>query len=229
MKLCVLYSGGKDSNLALYKASREFEILCLVNFIPESSESMLFHFPNSKLTKLQAKAMSIPIIQKFCKDDEESQVKALEEALIEARREFGIEGVVTGAVKSNYQYSRFRKVCGKIGLKCINPLWMEDEEKILKEILKLKFEAIITRIAGYPFEPKFLGRKIDEEFLEYLRKAKMNIAGEGGEYETFVTWMPLFKKRIKILEGKKIIKEFEGEYLISKADLCDIGHLPLKA
>lgn len=219
MKLCVLYSGGKDSNLALYKASKHFEISCLVNIIPESSESMLFHFPNSELTKLQAKALEIPIIQKFCKNDEKSQLETLKEALIEAKREFEIEGVVTGAIRSTYQASRFQRICYELDLWCFNPLWLRKEEEIIREILDFDFEVIITRIAGYPFEPKFLGRKIDEEFLEYLRKTKMNIAGEGGEYETFVTWMPLFKKRIEILDGRKILREFEGEYLILKAEL----------
>ncbi len=219
MRTCILYSGGKDSNLALYKASRHFEISCIVNVIPESSESMLFHFPNSELTKLQAKALEIPIVQRFCKDDEKSQLETLKEALAEAKKEFGIEGVVTGAIRSTYQASRFQKICHELDLWCFNPLWLRKEEEIIKEILDLGFDVVITRIAGYPFEPKFLGRKIDEEFLEYLKRAKMNIAGEGGEYETFVTWMPLFKRRIKILEGKKILNEFEGEYSILKAEL----------
>jgi len=220
MKVGVLYSGGKDSNLVLYYASKSYEIRCLINIIPKSSESMLFHHPNSELVKLQSEALGIPLVYGYSGDDEDSQIKILRELLIKAKKEYGIEGVVTGAIKSSYQFNRFKKVFEEEGLEVIAPLWQRDEEEIVKEIMKLGFEVIVTRIAIYPFEEKFLGRRIDEVFLEYLKKARANLAGEGGEYETFVLYMPLFKKKIKILEAeKRIIGKYEGEYIIKKAVL----------
>ncbi len=219
MRVGVLYSGGKDSNLALYKASRYFEISCLINLKPRSSESMLFHYPNVDLVKLQAKALDLPLIQLETSDDEKDQLEKLMLALKIAKERYKIEGVVTGAIRSVYQASRFQKICYELDLWCFNPLWLKDQEKIIKEILDLKFEVIVTRLAVFPFKEKFLGRKIDREFLEYLKEIKANPAGEGGEYETFVLWMPLFKKRIKILEFEKVIKENEGEIIIKKAKL----------
>jgi len=215
-----LYSGGKDSNLALYYASKIYEIKCLITIIPRSSESMLFHYPNSELVKLQSEALGIPLIYSYSEDEENNQVKTLRSLLNKAKREYNIEGVVTGAIKSNYQFNRFKGVCEELDLQIITPLWQRDEEEIIKEILELGFEVIITRIAIYPFEEKFLGRKIDEEFLKYLKKTKANLVGEGGEYETFVLYMPLFKKRIRIIEAeKRIIGNYEGEYIIKKAVL----------
>jgi len=220
MKVGILYSGGKDSNLALYYASKDHDVRCLINITPKSSESMLFHYPNSELVKLQSEALGIPLVYGYSEDDEENQIKALRDLLIKAKSEYGIEGVVTGAVKSNYQFDRFGKVFKELGLQFIAPLWQRNEEDIIKDIIKLGFEAIITRIAIYPFEEKFLGRKINEEFLEYLKKARASLVGEGGEYETFVLYMPLFKKRIKIIEAeKRILGSYEGEYIIKKAVL----------
>lgn len=219
MKACVLYSGGKDSNLALYKASKRFEVICLVNMVPESSESMLFHFPNSELTKLQSKALGIPLLQEYCKNDEKSQIVALRDVLARAKKEFNIDTVVTGAVKSRYQFLKFGKVFRELGLNGFHPLWMREEKRIIEEIIRLRFDVIITRIAGYPFKEEFLGKRIDENFLKYLENARMSVVGEGGEYETFVRWMPLFKKRIRIIESKKILGEYEGEYVILKAEL----------
>jgi len=220
MRVGVLYSGGKDSNLALYYASKVHDVKCLITVIPKSSESMLFHYPNSELVRLQSESLGIPLIYGYSEDDENSQLKTLKDLLDKAKREYNIEGVVTGAVKSSYQFNRFKKVCEELGLQVIAPLWQRNEEEIIKEILELGFEAIVTRIAIYPFEERFLGKKIDEEFLEYLKKARANLAGEGGEYETFVLYMPLFKKRIKIIEAeKRILGNYEGEFIIKKAVL----------
>ena len=218
MKLAVLYSGGKDSNLALYKASKYFEIACLINIKPKSSESMIFHFPLSDLVKLQAEALNLPLIQIETGDEEREQIESLRKALKIAKEKYKIEGVVTGAIRSFYQASRFQKICYEMDLWCFNPLWLKKEEEIVKEILDLGFEVIITRLATYPFRKEFLGSKLDEKFLNYLKEIKANLAGEGGEYETFVLWMPLFKKRIWI-EFEKVVKENEGEIIVKKAVL----------
>ncbi|RIB35436.1 MAG: hypothetical protein BXU00_01575 [Candidatus Nanoclepta minutus] len=220
MKVGVLYSGGKDSNLALYYASKLYDVKCLITIIPKSSESMLFHYPNSELVKLQSEALGIPLVYDYSEDDEERQMRVLKDLLSKAREEYGIKGVFTGAIKSSYQFDRFKRIFEELGLQIIAPLWQKDEEEIIKEILELGFEVIVTRIAIYPFEEKFLGRKIDEEFLEYLKRARANLVGEGGEYETFVLYMPLFRKRIRIIEAeKRILGSYEGEYIIKKAVL----------
>jgi len=219
MIVCVLYSGGKDSNLALLEASRFFRVSCLVNIRPESSESALFHYPASDLVDLQAEALDLPIIRVESGDREEEQTRALREALWLAREEYGVEGVVTGAVKSVYQATRFQRVCDELGLWCFNPLWLMNEEKLIENVLSYGFKALIIRLAVYPFEEKFLGKFIDKEFIEYLRRIGANVSGEGGEYETLVTWMPMFKREIRILKYSKIVRESEGEILIERAEL----------
>ncbi|MCD6421674.1 MAG: diphthine--ammonia ligase [Thaumarchaeota archaeon] len=219
MIVCVLYSGGKDSNLALLEASRFFRVACLVNIWPESSESALFHYPASDLVDLQAEALGLPIIRVESGDREEEQTRALREALRLAREEYGVEGVVTGAVKSVYQATRFQRVCDELGLWCFNPLWLMNEEKLIEKILSYGFKALITRLAVYPFEEKFLGKFIDKEFVEYLKRIGANVSGEGGEYETLVTWMPMFKREIRILKYSKIVRESEGEIMVERAEL----------
>ncbi|MDK2908293.1 MAG: diphthine-ammonia ligase, partial [Candidatus Woesearchaeota archaeon] len=46
MNAAVLFSGGKDSVYALHLARISgFNIRCLIIMLPESNESMLFHYP----------------------------------------------------------------------------------------------------------------------------------------------------------------------------------------
>jgi len=219
MIVCVLYSGGKDSNLALLEASKLFRVACLVNIRPESSESALFHYPASDLVDLQAEALELPMIKVESGDREEEQTRALREALWLAREEYGVEGVVTGTVKSVYQATRFQRVCDELGLWCFNPLWLMNEEKLIEKILSYGFKALITRLAVYPFEERFLGKFIDKEFVKYLKRIGANVSGEGGEYETLVTWMPMFKREIRILKYSKIVRESEGEIVVERAEL----------
>ncbi|RLE82130.1 MAG: diphthine--ammonia ligase [Thermoprotei archaeon] len=223
MRVCVLYSGGKDSNLALFKAWKVFEVACLITLFPRSEECYLFHYPNTQLVKLQAEALNLPLITEACLDDEESNLKALYKALKGAREEYGIDGVVTGAIRSTYQASRFQKVCWDLGLWCFNPLWLRDEISLLKELLDHNFEAIFTRVAGYPLKKDLLGKRVDERAVEFFKKIRyyVNPSGEGGEYETFVLDMPLFKKRVKILEYEIRGEDYDATLVIKRAELID--------
>lgn len=223
MKIAALYSGGKDSTLALFKAMKEHKVCCLITLIPKTDESYMFHFPNIELTKLQAKCMKLPIITKVTKGEKEKELEDLEEAIKEAMEKFGIEGIVCGAVKSNYQYKRVKRLCEKLNLNLIAPLWQEDEEKILKEIVKENFEVIITGIAAYPLTKELLGKKIDEKLIKFLKtlkeKYQISLVGEGGEFETLVLDAPLFKKRIVIEDFEIAYKNYRGFLLVKKASL----------
>ena len=220
MRVCVLYSGGKDSNLAMLKAYEETEVVCLVSLSPKSEESVLFHYPNTELVKLQAESLKIPLIMKACSDDEISSLNALKEALKEAKELYGVEGVVTGAIRSTYQATRFQKVCDDLELWCFNPLWLRDEVSILGEALELGFEIVFTRIAGYPLSRNMLGKKITMETIKMLENMKnfVNPAGEGGEYETLVLDMPLFTKKIKIVGYEVVGSEYDATLVVKKAE-----------
>ena len=61
MKLAALFSGGKDSTYSIFKAKQDgHSIECLITIVPKSAESMLLHFPNMPITKLQSSSMGVP-------------------------------------------------------------------------------------------------------------------------------------------------------------------------
>ena len=225
MKVGVLFSGGKDSTLALIKASRIHDVRCLISIMPENQESYMFHIPNIPLTKYQAEAMGIPIIQKATKGEKEKELFDLKNAIEEAKRYFGIEGIVVGAIRSNYQYTRVKKICEELNLTLISPLWQMDEIEELKEVIKGRIKAIIVSVSAYPLTKEFLGKEIDEsiveKFIEFKEKFGLNPSGAGGEYETFVIDAPIFKKKILIDEFEIIWKEDSGKLIIKKARLVD--------
>ena len=207
MKAAVLFSGGKDSVYAFYLAKKKgYELSCLISVFSENKESYMFHTPSIKRVKQQAEVMEIPLIIQKTKGKKEKELKDLEKAIKKAKDKYKINAVVTGAIESVYQASRIQKICDKLNLKCFNPLWHKNEIKYLEELIKNKFKIIITAVAAYPLDKSWLGRKIDKKFIqdvkELQKKYKIHPAGEGGEFETFVTNCPLFKKPLKIKNQK---------------------------
>ena len=59
MKLAVLFSGGKDSYLALQYASENNEISCLLTLQSKNQDSWMFHTPAIEWTKAQAESMPL--------------------------------------------------------------------------------------------------------------------------------------------------------------------------
>ncbi len=208
MKLGILFSGGKDSTYAAWLAKKNgYEISCLISIVSENKESFMFHTPSISKTKKQADAMKIPIVIQKTKGEKERELKDLKSAIKKAKEKYKIEGIITGAVESVYQASRIQKICNELDLECFNPLWLRNQIELLNELIKNKFEIIITGVFAYPLDEKFLGRKIDEKFVGEMKilneKYKINPAGEGGEFETFVLYAPkLFKRKLEIKSFK---------------------------
>ena len=165
MKLGVLFSGGKDSCLALYKAGMEKgnEIVCLITIESENSESYMFHTPNIHLAGMAAEAMDLPIIKSQTKGEKEAELFDLHNAIKKAIGKFGIKGIVTGAIASNYQRERIEKICNLLNIACINPLWGMNQIKVLKELVKNNFKVIIIGVYAYPMEEEFLGMEINND------------------------------------------------------------------
>lgn len=223
MKLAVLFSGGKDSCYALYKASKEHEIACLLTINSENPDSYMFHTPNTHLTELQAKSLRIPLLTRTTKGEKEKELEELKALIEEAKNECKIQGIVTGAIQSVYQSSRIQKICDELDLKCINPLWQKNQIELLNEIVREGFEVIITRVSAYPLGKDLLGKEINQETISRLKsyeeKYKINPAGEGGEIETLVIDMPLFKKKIEIKKARKEYSNYDGFFIIEEAKL----------
>ena len=211
MKCAVLFSGGKDSTYAAYLAKKQgHELSCLISIISENPESYMFHTPSITKVKKQADVMNIPLILQKTKGQKEEELKDLEKAIQRAKSEYKIEAVVTGAVESVYQSSRIQKICDKIGLECFNPLWKKDQLELLHDLIKDNFKVIIIGVFAYPLDESWLGKEINEEFIKEVtvlyEKYKINPAGEGGEFESFVLNCPLFSRELKIIN-----KQIQGK------------------
>ncbi len=220
MRLAALVSGGKDSIYAAYKASKENEIVCLITFKSKRADSYMFHIPNVELVKLQAESMSLPLIFAESSGIKEKELKDIKNALSAAIKKYKIQGVVSGALASNYQKERIDKICLDLGIKSIAPLWHIELKKYLKELIKHDFKIIITGIAADGLTKDFLGHEIDNNFIKKIEKLNIHAGGEGGEYESLVLDCPLFKKELKIKKARiKMESKCTGKLIVEDTEL----------
>ena len=225
MRIGVLFSGGKDSTLAIHRAVEKEEVVCLICLNSKNPESYMFHTPNIDVTLLQAKALNLPIINKITKGIKEEELVDLKVAIKQAIKLHKIEGIVTGAVESVYQAERVQRICNKLNLWCFNPLWKSNQKELLEETVNDGFKTIISGIFAYPLDDSWLGKELDSNLIEKLvdlqKKFGLSPSGEGGEIETTVLDAPLFKKRIRILSSFTSSKGNSGIFKIEKAELIE--------
>ena len=225
MKLASLFSGGKDSAFAIYLAQKEgHEIKCLLSIFTKSDESHLLHHPNIQWTKLQAESMHIPQLTiNSDSDDTDDELSLLENLLKTAKDEYGIEGLIHGGIKSNFQKEKFEKVCSKYGLTVITPLWNLEPKKYMNDLLESNFVFMVIAVSSDGLDDSWLGKIIGFSEIMLLKKLsdkfRFNLNFEGGEAETFVIDCPLFSTSIKINQAKKKWDGYRGRFEIVDAEL----------
>ncbi len=225
LKLGVLFSGGKDSASAAWiMKEQNYLISCLIYIQSKNLDSYMFQSAGSEIIDLQAKAMGLPLLVYDCLGVKEEELLDLKKAIELAVKEHGINGIVTGALFSNYQRDRIEKICDEIGIKVFNPLWHKPQDVHMREVVNSGFNAILVAVAGDGLHSSFLGRVVDDSLISDLSVMPgINVAGEGGEFESLVLDGPLFSfGRIEILEGETVMdSSCSGKMIIKKAKLVE--------
>ena len=219
----VLFSGGKDSAYAAWVATRKEELACLVTLFPRSEMSYMFHFPNLKWTAMQAESIGVPLLTEETEGVKEEELEDLQRALANAKEIYGLEGVYTGALASVYQKTRVERICDRLSLRCISPLWGVDPEAHLRRLVADGFDVMIVSVSALGLDQAWLGRRLDGQSIDELvalgKKFKFHVGLEGGEGETFVLDAPFFSKRIEVRSSEKHWKGDSGYLEIREAAL----------
>lgn len=222
MRLASLYSGGKDSTFALYLAEQMgHTVPYLVNIRPGKEGSWLFHVPNQDAIPYLARSMSKKLISIPTDGSEEGDMEALREAL----QGLDVEGVVTGAVWSDYQWERINTVCGELDLIVMSPMWRKDQDMVLNEIIDSGIRAMIIGTYAEGLGEDWMGRMLDQEAAKELRELRskygISVIGEGGEYETLTIDSPIQNAPLVIDSCEKEWKNMAGTMTVTSMHL---GH-----
>lgn len=221
MRIAGLFSGGKDSTYAIYKALQKgHELKYLITLAPKRTDSWMFHHPCIELTKLQAESMDVKQIWRETSGEKEKELDDLRSAISHIANE--VDGIVSGALASNYQKTRVDKICEEFGLESIAPLWQADQLGRLREEVGLGFKIMITAVAVEGLDESWLGKIIDEKVIDELEKLHkkfgLHPGFEGGEAESFVLDCPLFSKKVVIDGFEKVWdSKTQSGYIVPKS------------
>ena len=214
--MAALLSGGKDSIYAIYIAQQYgWSVSPAVALLPKN-RSWMFHGVNSHLIPLIAKNIGITLLQKITLGEKEKELEDLKSILSSTK----VDGVISGAIASEYQRTRIEEVCHQLKIKSFMPLWHKNQEQLLWDMLYNGFKIMVVATAAEGLGEKWLGKIIDatciSTFVKLHKKYGLNIAGEGGEFETLVLDCPLFSKPFIVDEAEKIWKRDNGICFVKK-------------
>ena len=179
----------------------DFYIRCFIRVEADEARGVVFRRQRFHACLAQGSGErdgSLPLVVKITEGKKEEELVDLEAAISEAQNQFGIEGIVTGAVESVYQAERIQRICQRLDLWCFNPLWKKNQQALLEEMLEKGFRVLISGIFAYPLDEKWLGKEIAPETIRRLVELQheygISPSGEGGEIETTVLDAPMFKR-----------------------------------
>ncbi len=109
-------------------------------------------------------------------------------------------------------------------MKIFSPLWHIDQEKEMRQLIDEGFSIIFSSVAAEGLDKGWLGHTITsddiDELVKLQKKYHINVAGEGGEFESLVLDAPFFSKKV-IIDTAKTVEDDAGQsrYVIKQAHL----------
>jgi ABC transporter with metal-binding/Fe-S-binding domain ATP-binding protein len=208
-----LFSGGKDSSWALYRALESGLNVTRLLTVHPGEDSYMYHVPATHLARLAAESIGVELVEVTPADFDaanatdasaqgDAELEPLEAALADLADEIPLAGVTAGAVESEFQTNRIQGMCDRLGIDLYAPLWGEDPRELAEAMLEAGFEIRLIQVAARGLDESWLGRTLDAAALDELAALNeeygVHVLGEGGEFETLVTDAPHMSRPIEL-------------------------------
>jgi len=191
----LMWSGGKDSYLALTRARRQgLEVVTLVNIYDQATGRVRFHATRHELIAAQAFSLGLRIHQHPTPAD---GYEATFRAALEQLARGGYTGVVFGNIHLADVRAWFEERVRAASLEHVEPIWGEPPAALLDEFVDSGARAVVTCVELARLPASWLGRTIDGAFAtDIARHPDVDPCGERGEYHSFVHDGPLFTQPV---------------------------------
>ncbi|MBI2545002.1 MAG: diphthine--ammonia ligase [Candidatus Aenigmarchaeota archaeon] len=213
MKVAVMYSGGKDSTMAVnYALENGWDVETLISVKPKSTESFLYQYATVEWTKLSSEALGIPALHvKSEKIGAKDEADELEKVF----KNLKVDAILMGGVGlQETQIRELKRVANKFGIELIVPYNDLTSEQLFEKTIDSGFDIMLTDVASDGLTMNWLGKKLNkensEEFKHMSKEFGFDILGEGGYYNTFVVDGPIFKKKIEFTQTESVWDKSTG-------------------
>jgi len=199
VRVGVLWSGGKESNLACQRIMAQgHEVAVLITYIFDDWPSVCHPL---SIMSLQSEALGIPHVTLRVAEPYE---EAYRDSIRNLIRTDGVQGIVTGDIWIEEHRRWMESVCEGLGVNVIMPLWNENSRDLLHTVVSSGLRPVFTCVKEPWFDADWIGHQLDGQHAEALKNLHdrfgIDICGENGEYHTMVLDGPTFKQSIRIEE-----------------------------
>lgn len=178
----------------------------------------MFQIPGTHLVQHQANVAGIPWLSVDSKGVQEEEIDDLQAAI----STLDIDGIVSGALRSDYQKSRLERMAERLNIRSWTPLWHQDSLQHMRGLVEHGFEIMITSVSCEGLDGSWIGCVLTEPLLNALeelsREFRFNVDGEGGEYETLVIAGPHLEGRL-VVSGSVKWDGTRGAYEFDDVDV----------
>jgi uncharacterized protein (TIGR00290 family) len=223
------WSTGKDSSLALHYLLQDdrYQIAQLLTSVNSHHNRISMHGLRRSLLEIQAKSIGIPLTT--IELPEEPSMETYNSIMSNKMSELRAEGFTHTAFGDIFleDLRKYREEkLNELNIKALFPLWKRNTTELMTEFLGLGFKTIVVCINEAVLDKSFVGRVIDQKFLEDL-PSTVDPCGENGEFHTFCFDGPIFSKPVEFEIGEIVHKTYPSPKKDSKNDLygfwfCDL-------
>ncbi|HKE02137.1 MAG TPA: ATP-binding protein [Planctomycetota bacterium] len=215
MRALLSWSSGKDSAWSLHALRSasgkspygEVEVVGLLTTINAAFDRVAMHAVRTELLREQADAAGVPLwpieIPYPCSN--EVYEAAMSAAMDRAKRE-RIEAVAFGDLFLE-DVRRYREEkLAPTGIRPIFPLWGSDTAKLAREMVAGGLRATLTCVDPKVMPKELAGRTFDAKLLDELPPG-VDPCGERGEFHTFCSAGPMFRREIEVAVGEIVERD----------------------
>lgn len=221
------WSSGKDSALTLYKIlqENEYEVETLLTSVNSQYQRISMHGVRIELLEKQAEHIGLPLTKMMIPEMPTMEIydEVMRKTLLEFK-EKGIDYSIFGDIFLEDLRKYREDKLALANFKGVFPLWKKDTKALIQEFLKLGFKTIIVCVNEKYLGKEFVGRVIDENFINDL-PSNVDPCGENGEFHTFTFDGPIFSKPVPFELGEIVYRKYEPTNSSSN-DVCKTEDSP---
>lgn len=244
-----LLSGGKDSCFAIIQClAHGHNVVAVATLTPgqtvdqstnqpiDEIDSHMFQTIGHSYVKLIAECMGLPYYSRplsgkssytkleyqVTADDEIEDLYQLVQSLKADHPH--VDAVCSGAIESNYQRLRVENVASRLKLTSLAYLWKRDQTEVMQQMIDHSIDARLIKVASQGLNASHINQSIKQmlpTLVQLNNQFGANVAGEGGEFESFVFDAPNFTKRL-------VVEDDDWEVVTEKGSIDPVSIMRIK-
>lgn len=179
------------------------------------------HGVRVELLEEQAKSIGIPL--EIMQIPEMPTMEVYENVMQETLEKLKSKGI-THSVFGDIFLEDLRKYredkLATMGFEGVFPIWKIPTQELIHEFIDLGFKTIVVCVNERYLDKSFVGRVIDQEFIDDLPE-NVDACGENGEFHTFSFDGPIFKNPVDFEIGEIVYRKYEKPKQESSNTACD--------